>query len=445
MKVSISGIRGIYGKDLTLNEIYKFSTMFSLFLKNSKKESVKCIVARDTRHSGEIIKKIVISSLLENGIDVYDMNISPTPVIFRESRKFEGAIIITASHNPINWNGIKFILKGRGLFEYELKELLSKKSYHDILPPYGTLENFSSTYSNELLELLQQSKDDDSHPKKIGIDGGGGATCCYVEDLFKKIGHITYVINGNPSIISRGPDPTTDNLIQLKSIVKSCDLDYGFSFDLDGDRLVVVSNNGQKLNSDSTLLLCIAKCMNIFKIKNFVTSLDTSNAIDQFIKNNNGNLIYSKVGEANVVQKILETNADAGGEGSSAGFIMSNFNWCRDGILASILISTIDQSLFQECMDLASNYSQIRDKMSINMELQDKMMEKLQEEFKSDSTEIITIDGIKIILDNTSWILFRSSNTENALRISIESNPYKIKSIYRSTINRVKKIYDQTK
>ncbi|HEX7817733.1 MAG TPA: hypothetical protein VF419_00005, partial [Nitrososphaeraceae archaeon] len=130
---------------------------------------------------------------------------------------------------------------------------------------------------------------------------------------------------------------------------------------------------------------------------------------------------------------------------SSAGFIMSNFNWCRDGILASLLISTIDQSLFQECMDLASNYSQIRDKMSINMALQDKMMEKLQEEFKSDSTEIITIDGIKIILDDTSWILFRSSNTENALRISIESNPYKIKSIYRSTINRVKKIYDQTK
>ncbi|MDX1371456.1 MAG: hypothetical protein R3321_03260, partial [Nitrososphaeraceae archaeon] len=170
-----------------------------------------------------------------------------------------------------------------------------------------------------------------------------------------------------------------------------------------------------------------------------------SNSIGQFIKNYNGNLIYSKVGESNVVQKMWDTNAGAGGEGSSAGFIMSNFNWCRDGILASMLISTLEQPLLRECINMISNYSQIREKIPIDNKLQESLMEKLYQEFKSDSTEIITIDGIKIILDNDSWILFRFSNTEHVLRISLESVPSRVKFLYKNTINRVKKIYDQIK
>lgn len=442
MKVSISGIRGIYGEDLNLCEIYKFSSIFSSFLKNSKK-NVKCIVARDTRYSSEIIKKIIISSLLENQIDVYDMSICPTPIVFRESKKFEGAIIVTASHNPLEWNGLKFIVKGRGLFEHELKELLTIHPYHDN-NNYGNISNLKSSYSDELLDLIQPSHYNIGS-KRIGLDSGGGASCCIVDELFKKIGHFTYNVNGNKEIFSRGPDPTTDNLIQLQSIVKSCKLDYGFSFDLDGDRLVVVNHKGEKLNSDSTLLLCIASTIDRFKIKDFVTSLDTSNAIGQFIKNYNGNLIYAKVGESNVVQKMLDTYAGAGGEGSSAGFIMSKFNWCRDGILASILISNLEQPLMRECMNLISNYSQIREKMPIDSTLQESIMEKLYEEFKSDSTEIITIDGIKIILDDTSWVLFRFSNTEHVLRISLESIPSRVKIVYKNIMNRVKRIYDQNK
>jgi phosphomannomutase len=124
---------------------------------------------------------------------------------------------------------------------------------------------------------------------------------------------------------------------------------------------------------------------------------------------------------------------------------MSNFNWCRDGILGSILISTLEQPLLRECMNLVSNYSQIREKIPINNTLQDSIMEKLYEEFKSDSTEIITTDGIKIILDNTSWILIRFSNTEHVLRISLESIPSRVKIVYKNTLNRVKRIYDQNK
>jgi phosphomannomutase len=108
LKISISGARGIYGKDLDLHEIYRLSCLFGSYLKKSKDKKIKCLVACDTRASGDIIKKIVKSSLMEQNIDVYDLNVAPTPIVFRESRKFDGSIIITASHNPFEWNGTKY-------------------------------------------------------------------------------------------------------------------------------------------------------------------------------------------------------------------------------------------------------------------------------------------------------------------------------------------------
>jgi len=125
MKISISGARGIYGKDLDFHEIYRLSSLFGSYLKQSKNKKIKCLVACDTRASGEIIKQSVKSSLMEQDIDVYDLSISPTPIVFRESKKFDGSIIITASHNPFDWNGLKFIIDGRGVFENELYEFTS--------------------------------------------------------------------------------------------------------------------------------------------------------------------------------------------------------------------------------------------------------------------------------------------------------------------------------
>jgi phosphomannomutase len=311
---------------------------------------------------------------------------------------------------------------------------------------YGVSRNFLSNYENDILELIQKSKEMNSyHNKRIGIDAGGGAASGYANNILKNIGHVVYDVNGNKGIFSRGPDPTVDDLLQLKSIVKSNDLDYGFAFDLDGDRLVVVNSNGEKLNSDITLLLCIANTLYNFQGKKFVTSIDTSISIQNFVKNHGYYLTYSKVGEANVVQKMIEKNANAGGEGSSAGFIMPNFNMCRDAILASVLISTINKQILKECFEISDNYSQIRTKIQIGSKLQKTILEKLYDEFKKDSTEINTLDGIKIIVDENSWILFRISNTEHVLRISVESTKSKINTLYRNVNERIIKLYDQIK
>jgi phosphomannomutase len=179
--------------------------------------------------------------------------------------------------------------------------------------------------------------------------------------------------------------------------------------------------------------------------KKFVVSTDTSNAIAQILSDHGGTLSHSKVGEANVVRQLIQMNADAGGEGSSAGFIMPKFNMCRDGILASAIISSLNEDLYDECIEIASNYSTIRSKIPIESSLQETVIEKFEEKFKEKSYQIVRMDGTKILIDDKSWVLFRSSKTEHAVRISVESTPDKVLTIFNDAKERVQSIYEEIK
>ena len=123
MKISISGIRGIFGQDLTVQEIARFTRTFGSYLSNNF-DNKSCVIARDSRPTGKLISDVVTGSLLEQGINVYDLGVAPTPVLFRESRKYSSGLMITASHNPLPWNGLKMLINGRGLFEEDLDQLL---------------------------------------------------------------------------------------------------------------------------------------------------------------------------------------------------------------------------------------------------------------------------------------------------------------------------------
>ena len=444
MKISISGVRGIYGVDLSLHEIIRFTGLFASIIKS---ETRKCVLAQDTRPSSRIISEIVTAGLMEQGIDVYNFGVAPTPLVFREARKYGSGFIVTASHNPLEWNGLKFIIKGRGIFEDELHTMLKKtalslestSSTADIL---GRSFKCISEYVNEIVNFIEKSSYYGT--LKIGLDPGGGATCGYANHLFKKLGSKFYSINDIHGVTSRGPDPTTDYLNELRMLVISNELDLGFAFDLDGDRLVVVNRKGEKLSPDATLLICIASAINL-GMKKFVTSIDTSIAVEKFIKDHGGRFDFSKVGEANVVNKMLEVDAEAGGEGSSAGFIMPRFNMCRDGFLASAIISSLDQKEIEEYLDFSSQYVQIRSKIPVDSSLHGRVMEKLNDSFKAESSVVLTIDGIKAIVDDDSWILIRPSNTEHAIRISIESKKVHIQSLYKKTLEQVQFTYDQIK
>lgn len=432
MKVSISGVRGVYGQDLNLHEVNRFAGQFASIIKSGK-----CVMARDTRPSGRIIAQTVAASLMAGGIDVYNLGIAPTPAAFREARRYGASVIITASHNPLEWNGLKFIINGRGLFEQELDSMLKSSSEHH--GKFGSEYRISSRYADEVYEIAKGGA-----KVKVGIDAGGGAACGYGERLFKKLGHQYYSINGVAGVSSRGPDPTADDLADLRSLVTANKLDHGFALDLDADRLVVVDSRGEKLNPDATLLLCVARAVEM-GMKKFVTSIDTSIAIEKYIRDHKGKVSHSKVGEANVVSKMLETKAEAGGEGSSAGFIMPGFNMCRDGLLAAATISTLDKKMIESCLKFASQFVQIRSKIAADSLLHKKVIEKLPDVFRRDSSAIMTEDGVKAIIDEDSWVLVRPSNTEHAIRVSVESKAEKAQSLYKQASEKVQAVYDQVR
>lgn len=430
MKISISGIRGIYGKDLGIREVDSFSRHFGSWLGNGS-----CVIARDTRPSGRIISEAATAGLMSQGIDVLDLGVAPTPAVFREAVRHGAGMVVTASHNTLEWNGLKFIRKGRGLFKEELDIML--KSESNFGGKVGQERSISTLYSEEIAELTNS----DSRIR-VGLDPGGGAACGYAERLFKNLGQSYLTVNAIEGVSSRGPDPTADSLAELRALVTSNGLDYGFALDPDADRLVVVSKSGEKLNPDATLLLCVARALEM-GMKKFVVSIDTSVAVEKYVKDHGGSVSHSKVGEANVVRKMLENDSEAGGEGSSAGFIMPRFNMCRDGLLAAATISTLKQKSVEKCLAFASRYSQVRSKLPADSSQHSAVVSKLEGILKSEASSLITGDGVKAIIDEDSWILVRPSNTEHAIRISVESVSEKAEQLFKKASEKVKSVYDQ--
>ena len=428
MKISVSGIRGIFGNDLTLKDVLRFCNNFSSLIK-----SKKCVIAQDTRPSGSMIIETASAALLQCGIDVYNLGMAPTPVIFRESRKYSAGIIVTSSHNPLEWNGLKFIVNGRGINEEELNFLTNDQDTSKSI--IGLETKMESNYIDEAANLIGKV----AGSSKVVVDVGGGAARHVAPALLKKIGCQVKTINENLEQCSRGPDPTSDDLKDLISNSKGA---IGFAFDLDGDRLVVVKD-GKKLSPDITLGLGVAKALEL-GYKKFVLSIDSSVSVEKFIIKKGGEVQRSKVGEANVIDLMLKTKSQAGGEGSSGGFILPEFNFCRDGILTSGLIaSMLETNIFEDVLKFMERYHQVRDKIKIESNLQDKTLEKLQEKMSKKFGEIITMDGIKAIIDEDSWVLVRKSNTEDIIRISAESdNIEKAKTIAQQVRDLVKQSYD---
>ncbi|KFM19684.1 putative phosphoglucosamine mutase protein [Marine Group I thaumarchaeote SCGC AAA799-P11] len=432
MKKTISGIRGIFGQDLNLKDVLKFCNNFSSLVKSGK-----CTIGKDTRPSGSMIKDTASAALMKNGIDVFDLGTVPTPVVFREARKYGAGIVVSSSHNPIEWNGLKFIIEGRGINEKELPKIIQKQEIKS--EKIGSEQEISSSYIEDARKIIG---DLESQPQ-VAVDIGGGAAKGFAPELLESIGCKVQVLNENLQGCTRGPDPTADNLDDL--VAASSNKEIGFAFDLDGDRLVVV-RNGKKQTPDVTLGLGVAKSLEL-GYKNFVLSIDTSVSVEKFIKDNGGTVQRTKVGEANVIEQMINQNAQAGGEGSSGGFILPEFNYCREGILTSGLISSmLGTQKFNEVLNFMESYFQIRDKTAIDAQLHDKVIDDVHSKLSKEYSEVITLDGVKGIIDENSWVLIRKSNTEDIIRVSAESNDEnKCKQIVKDTIELVNQSYEQVR
>tara|TARA_B110001454_G_scaffold65016_1_gene63207 strand:+ start:5641 stop:6930 length:1290 start_codon:yes stop_codon:yes gene_type:complete len=429
VKISISGIRGVYGNDFFPEDVMKFCNGFSKLIKNGK-----CAIGRDTRTTGEMIEKLVSATLLERGIDVHNLGIAPTPIVFRKAKEIGAGIIITSSHNPLEWNGLKFIINGRGITQEELE--IVKNERNSNRSNIGKEIITESNYISDAVSIIGKLK----KTQHVTVDIGGGSAKKIAPKLLQEIGCQVVTINDELDECSRGPDPTSDKLTELISKTKN----VGFAFDLDSDRVILVMN-GEKKSSDITLGLGVVKAINL-GIKKFVLSIDSSLAVEKYIIKHGGQVWRSKVGEANVIQMMIENNAEAGGEGSSGGFILKEFNMCRDGLLTSGLIaSMIDDKSIQKDIEFFESFSQIRNKVPIESGLHDKvitmMTKKVEAKYKIDQ-----LDGIKININDNTWSLIRKSNTEDIIRVSTESNDKQLlEKIQSEMIKKVECCYEEIK
>ena len=419
----------MYGKDFFPEDVIKFCNGFSKLIKTGK-----CAIGMDTRETGEMIQKLVSATMLERGIDVYNLGITPTPVVFRKAREIGAGIVITSSHNPLEWNGLKFIIDGRGITLDELEIVKNEKNLDK--KEIGKEIISESNYISDAVNIIGKL----NKPQQVTIDIGGGAAKTIAPKLLQEIGCQVETINDELDGCSRGPDPTSNELTELVSKTK----DLGFAFDLDSDRVILVMNGGKK-SSDITLGLGVVKAIKL-GIKKFVLSIDSSLAVEKYIIQHGGKVSRSKVGEANVIQMMIENDAEAGGEGSSGGFILKDFNMCRDGLLTSGLIaSMIDDESIQKDIEFFESFSQIRDKVSIESSLHDKIITEIVKKIEG-KYKISQMDGIKISIDDNTWSLIRKSNTEDIIRISTESNDGELLvKIQKEMIKMVENCYEEIK
>ncbi len=423
MKISISGIRGAFPNDLNLEHVIAYVRAFSYLASDNS-----CVLAYDARTSSRLISKVASAVLRSKGLDVYNLGIMPTPILVRESRERKSiGIMVTASHNPLNWSGIKFITNGRCIFDEELKEIVSRvnESKENTVMHNNNGNNIgigkeyiihSTNYIRDSIQFINDSikgvNGASRARPKVVIDTSIGTVKGYIQEILSNIGFKDIVV-----IDSNEPDPTVSNLTELKMLTSSNGI--GFAFDGDADRLVVV-NQGKVLSPDDTLLLCIAPIISNRGYDSITVSVDTSNSIRDLARSYNCKVYYTKVGEANVVKSMLNDNSIIGGEGSSAGFIMSNFNSCRDAILASMLILKAYGHI-DKILEEYSRYNTKRGKIGISTDIDvNKVIEGIVSK-EHDYSEHISIDGAKFIIDEYTWVLIRGSNTEHVIRLSVES------------------------
>ena len=402
----------MFNKDLCPEDASSLALRFGNHLKGGK-----VAVATDTRKTAPILKNAVISGLLETGCTVFDLDYASTPSVFKEVsvRNLDGGIMVTASHNPPDWNGLKFVIRpGRGIFENELEAI--KNSSTATAPKVGRLFSSKPVY----LEILRNKAGKDSAKGlKVALDLAGGVGCFFIPSLISGQGCTVHTLHGTPGIFPRIIDPTVDPLTALSNMVTSSGCDVGFAFDCDADRLVIVDANGKKLNGDATLLICLRYFLENSRNRTVAISVDTTLAAEDLVREYDGKIVHSKVGEPNVVRKIIENDCGAGGEGSSGGYIEPGFVMCRDGVYGATMITKMihSEGSLKDIISQFSVYYQDRSNVRIDRSLAPVI---LKEIVKSERRVDLT-DGVKIFPETKSWVLIRASNTENVIRVSAEA------------------------
>jgi len=433
---SISGIRGTIGgkegEGLTPLDIVKFTAAFGYFcLEQSKKKTI--VIGRDARVSGEMVSNIVASTLQSIGIDVIDLGLSTTPTveIAVPLENAAGGIIITASHNPWQWNALKllnnkgeFISAKEGAHVLEIAES-EDLNFSDVknLGTYSTNDTYIDKHIEMILELPLVDVDSiKARNFRIAIDCVNSTGGIAVPKLLKALGvdQVTEIFCEPTGHFPHNPEPLPEHLTQISGQMNKGKYDLGIVVDPDVDRLALLKEDGEPFGEEYTLV-AVADYVLKNSPGNTVSNLSSSRALKDITLKKNGNYSAAAVGEVNVVSKMKETNAIIGGEGNG-GVIYPKLHYGRDALVGIALFLSHLAKSEKSASSLRNqypNYHISKNKIELTPDIDvDAILEAIENKYKNNP--INTIDGVKIEFEN-EWIHLRKSNTEPIIRIYSES------------------------
>ena len=434
---SISGIRGTIGgyanNNLTPIDVVKFSAAYGTWIKEQRSKSVyRVVIGRDARISGEMIQNLVINTLTAMGIDVINLNLSTTPTveIAVQMEHADGGVIITASHNPKQWNALKLLdSKGEFLNSKHSKRVLDLAISENLL--FSEVDKLGNVTSNEayfdihidsVLDLDFVNLDAiRSCNFKVVIDAVNSTGGIIIPLLLERLGVEPIKLHCNPDgHFPHNPEPLKENLTDLSKKVISSGADFGIAVDPDVDRLAFMDENGILFGEEYTLVACADYVLSIKK-GNTVSNLSSTRALRDVTEKHGGIYTSSAVGEVNVVEMMKKTNAIIGGEGNG-GIILPDSHYGRDAIVGIVLFLSLLAEKKISVSSLKSTYplyfmSKKKIDLNSNIDL-DGLLATIEKKYENESLN--TIDGVKIDFQD-SWVHLRKSNTEPIIRIYTEA------------------------
>ena len=434
---SISGIRGTIGgkvgDNLTPVDAVKFASAYGTFLKqNINKEKLTVVIGRDARISGPMIHNLVVNTLIGLGIDVIDLGLSTTPTVevAVPLEKADGGIILTASHNPKQWNALK-LLNAKGEFlsgadGAKILEIAEAEAFDfsdvDSLGTITENDAYMDIHIDEVLNLPLVDADAVAKRKfKVVVDGVNSSGGIIIPKLLEQMGVEVVKLYCEPNgHFPHNPEPLKEHLGDICKLVVEEKADFGIVVDPDVDRLAFISNDGEMFGEEYTLV-AVADYVLSKTPGNTVSNMSSSRALRDITEKHNGSYQASAVGEVNVVELMKATNAIIGGEGNG-GIIYPEIHYGRDALVGVALFLTHLANQTQTVAEMRAAYPQYfmsKNKIELTPQINvDAILESLTETYKNE--QISTIDGVKIDFA-TEWVHLRKSNTEPIIRIYTEA------------------------
>lgn len=438
---SISGIRGtiggVPGESLTAIDVVKFTASFGNIIaerREDKSQPTKIVVGRDGRISGEMVSQLVTNTLISLGVNVIDLGLSTTPTVEIATKKenADGGIIITASHNPKEWNALKLLNKEGEFIDAEVgAEVLSRAQTEALgfalVDKLGTITK-EDTYLQKHIDLvlgypLVNKNAIGQKEFKVVVDCINSSGALVIPQLLKELGVAeVIVLNGEVNgKFAHNPEPLPQHLTELSNEVVKQNAHFGIAVDPDVDRLCFVCEDGSMFGEEYTLV-AVADYILSNKVGNTVSNMSSTKALKEITQKRGGDYFPSAVGEVNVVKKMKEVNAVIGGEGNG-GIIVPDFHYGRDALIGIALFLSHFADSKKGLKSFRRNYPDYfisKNKIELENGLDvNSIFEKIKKKYKNNP--INTEDGLKIEFD-TDWVHLRTSNTEPIIRIYAESN-----------------------